>query len=90
MAMCKRCRAPIFWVETEATAKKPARKMPLDAENSGEPKVVPESNIVLTGQSTGDGTPIVRYVPNGRGNRVSHFATCPEAAKFRKSQKASR
>lgn len=29
---CRSCRAAVVWVETEATATKPGRRMPLDAD----------------------------------------------------------
>lgn len=86
VAKCRACDAPVVWVETEASAKKPARKMPLDADADGHALRLTDGtgNIVFTGQETGDGTPIVRVLPKGKGNRRSHFATCPNADRFRK------
>lgn len=86
MATCKRCPANVVWVETEATAKKPGRMMPIDADDDGEPARVKNGNLVLTGQRSGRGVPIVRYVPAGKGNRISHFATCPFRDDFRKKR----
>lgn len=88
-ARCKSCRADIVWVETEAKADKPGRKMPLDADpnNPGYARIDPNGNLVFTGATTGDGTRIVRYVPAGRGRHVSHFATCPAAATHRKAKR---
>lgn len=81
--LCRSCDAPVVWVETEATAKKGGRRMPLDADPTDTRKalVVENGNIVYTGQTTGDHTPIVRYVKNGRHR--SHFATCPNASRHR-------
>lgn len=88
MATCKKCDAPLVWVETEATAKKPARKMPIDADESGAALSLPgEGNIVFTGNTAVSGLPIVRVLPSGKGNRRSHFASCPAADKFRKKRK---
>ncbi len=87
MAACKRCGASISWCETEATAKKPGRPMPLDAGPDGEPLKVEGGNLVFTGHKTGALVPIIRYVPAGRGNRRSHFQTCPNADEFRRRNK---
>lgn len=85
---CRSCRADIVWAETEAKPNKPGRKIPLDADpdNHGWAKVVPNGNLLFTGTETGDGTPIVRYVPKQIGRHVTHFATCPNAKKHRKTQ----
>lgn len=86
MSTCRSCKAPIVWVETEAKPGKPGRKMPLDAAPTDMTKarVDPDGNIRFSGQRTGDGTPIVRYVPKGAGMHVSHFATCPNAKGHRR------
>lgn len=83
MANCRSCNASILWVETEATAKKPGRNMPIDADENGHALEVPDANLVLVGTS-GNGKPIARYVGKGRGKFVSHFATCPDRAEHRK------
>lgn len=89
MAVCRRCPANVVWVETEASAKKPARMMPLDADDEGVALNITDGtgNIVFTGQTSVKGNPIVRVLPKGKGNRRSHFATCPEAATFRKGKR---
>lgn len=88
MSACRSCKALIVWVETEAKGDKPGRKMPLDADpaNPGYARIDTNGNIVFTGATTGDGTKIVRYVPNGKGRHVSHFATCVNAASHRKTR----
>jgi hypothetical protein len=84
MSNCRSCRAPILWTETEATAKKPGRRMPIDATNDGTALAVENGNIVLVG-TTGDGTPIARYVSKDKGKFRSHFASCPNAKRHRQS-----
>lgn len=80
----------VLWVETEATAKKPARFMPLDADDDGKALDLRDGtgNIVFTGQESVKGNPIVRVLPKGKGNRRSHFATCPYADQMRKPKAA--
>lgn len=73
----------MLWTETEATATKPGRRMPVDASDDGHALEVDNGNIVLVG-TTGSGTPIARYVGKGRGKFVSHFATCPHANEHRR------
>lgn len=85
-ARCKSCGASVVWVETEATAKKPPRMMPIDADSDGEPLNAENGNLVFTGQRSVKGNRIVRYVAAGKGNRLSHFATCPNADQHRKSK----
>lgn len=88
MAVCRSCRRPVMWVETEATEKKAGRKMPLDADADGRPLAAPDGNIMITDRRTGDGTPIVRYLPKAAAptiaRYVSHFATCPHAKEHRR------
>lgn len=75
MANCQACGAEIFFVKSEHSE----RRIPLDA------KPRPDGNVVLLPGSR------ARYLrkdappaENGSKRYVSHFATCPEAAKFRK------
>lgn len=89
MSRCRSCQAPIVWVETEAKGDKPGRKMPLNADPAdpadlGRALAVDNGNIIFTGAHTGDGTPIVRYVPAGPGRYLAHFATCVNAKTHRK------
>lgn len=88
VAKCRSCRADIIWAETEAKPKKPSRKIPLDADpdNRGWAKQVTGGNLLFTGTETGDGTPIVRYVPKAIGRHVTHFSTCPNAKQHRRAR----
>jgi hypothetical protein len=63
------------------------RSIPLD------PDPTTKGNIVLTGVSLPDGTPIVRMLSAAQKDRepgmfeerfVSHFATCPESKEWRR------
>lgn len=85
MSVCRSCRAPVVWVETEATASKPGRKMPLDA-NPDDPTraaLFDNGNVVFVGARTGDGTPIVKVIAPGPRRCRSHFASCPNAMSHR-------
>lgn len=85
MSVCKSCGARIVWARTEAKEGKPARSMPLDANDDGTPAVPGNGNLVVIGDDKG--SPVVRYVPKGRGLHVSHFATCPQRDEHRKTKK---
>lgn len=73
---CRSCHAPVIWAVTEA-----ARSMPVDAEPSAAGTLVLEQRV--------EGRPpLARTIKAElRGGRTdlhtSHFATCPEAAKWR-------
>ena len=81
-AKCKSCQTSIVWAKTAATG----TNIPVDLAE------YPDGNLVLEADS--DGT----YVAHVRGtvprcedtgrvyNRKSHFATCPNAARFRKEK----
>lgn len=75
-----------MWVETEATEKRVGSRMPLDADPANPRKAlkVDNGNLIFTGQRTGDGSWIVRYVPASAGQYRSHFASCPNASKHRR------
>lgn len=79
------CGQPIEWVVTEATGS----PMPIDAEP------VEGGNLIKLDSTLDDGTAIVHYltkaeragetlfaIPTDR--YVSHFATCPNAKRFRR------
>ena len=68
MSSCKSCHRQILWVVMAGTGK----KMPLD------PEVSAAGNIVVDD----DGTARVDTGP-GRAKHLSHFATCPNAARHR-------
>lgn len=74
---CRSCGAAIEWAVSEKTGK----LMPLDFDvlERG------AGNVTVVGELA-NGTPIARYVAKSSpqiGDRVSHFATCPNAAKHR-------
>ena len=73
---CRSCRRPILWAETEK-----GRRIPID------PQPVTDGNIVLHERHLHQAQlAIVRLsIPTGTDIRYkSHFATCPQASKFRK------
>lgn len=73
---CKWCKAAIFWASTEKTG----RAMPIDLEP------VANGNLVVSLSTTSHF--VARYLKKNEATTdrryVSHFATCPAAAKFRK------
>jgi hypothetical protein len=94
MARCTACHAPILWTVTEA-----GRRLPVDAEELERGITsaldVDDGNVIPTGDTAGpDSTVPVVYVtghlieaaqlfPPARRWRP-HFATCPEADRFRR------
>lgn len=75
-----------MWVETEAKGDKAGKRMPLDADPDDRTRalVVADGNLVFTGDNTGAGVPIVRYVSKAAGKHRSHFATCDRPKEWRK------
>lgn len=76
MATCRSCGAEVEWVVLKS-----GKRNPLD------PDPVDGGNIRVTGTHTdeqGRTSPLAEYVGNGKGDRVSHFATCPNAAQHRR------
>lgn len=76
---CKSCDAPIVWAMTAKD-----RRMPLDP-------VPPEGvrpNVSLMRKTTTSyvSVPTVVVVPAGGGITTSHFATCPDAGRHRRSR----
>jgi hypothetical protein len=69
---CRSCDAPIDWAFTEK-----GKRIPLDRTTTS--SMV--ANIVLDP----DGT--ARVVAAGTGERISHFATCPNAGQHRRRKK---
>ncbi len=69
-ASCRSCGAPIIWAKTEK-----GKAMPLDAEPAQTGTLWLFAGVV----QTGDQPPAV----NGP-TYTSHFATCPQAGKWRK------
>lgn len=71
MATCGSCQREIEW----AISTKSGKRIPLDVDE------VDGGNILIVGHQQ-DGTPLATF--SKPGDRVSHFATCPHAAKHRK------
>ncbi|HEX7277897.1 MAG TPA: hypothetical protein VF244_11025 [Acidimicrobiales bacterium] len=73
MPACRSCNAPVRWIKTVA-----GKAMPLD------PAPNPDGNVVIE-----DG--VARVVgPEAEGERwMTHWATCPSAAKHRKPKAAT-
>lgn len=84
MSRCRSCKAPVVWAETEPTADKPGRRMPLDGDPDvpGQALSVANGNVAFTGRTTVNGTPIVRIVA-GAAHRA-HFVTCPDRDNWRR------
>lgn len=71
VAACRSCGAPIIWCLSGN-----GKTMPVDAVPTGEGNV-----RILADEKT------VRAIVGPGGNRLSHFATCPNAAQHRKPRK---
>ena len=74
MSTCRSCGDEIEWAFTRND-----KRIPLDVGTRA------GGNLrVVSGRASEFGmTPIVEYVPAGEGDRVSHFATCENAAQHR-------
>jgi hypothetical protein len=81
---CRSCGAPILWVKTEA-----GKAIPLD------PDPIEGGNIIISVQGRGVEVAHVETeiekrarlacpIPAGRTAFISHFATCPQAKKWRR------
>lgn len=82
MAECGSCHAEIEWVVTESGA-----RMPLDVAS------VEGGNLTFTGRTVNGGREVRYMKRQGREGGllaepaptyVSHFATCPDAAQYRR------
>jgi len=72
LTKCRRCPAQIFFVLSEK-----GRPIPMDAE--------PVQGFTLEKRKPGaDGLHYPHYVAHHARVYISHFATCPEAASFRR------
>lgn len=73
--VCPLCGAPVIWTQTAA-----GKLMPVDATPN------PDGNVVVdpAGNATVDGSPPL-FVDAGHTVHLSHFVSCPDAAKWRKS-----
>ena len=70
MSRCRSCGARIIWYPTTSGARIPIDYLP-----------VPGGNIVIEVGLLGE--PVAHVIAPGSGDRVSHFATCPQAAEHR-------
>jgi len=70
---CKACGTPLIWAKTEKGASIPIDLQPARPEYG---------NIVL--QYGLAGPPRADMVKPGHGTHVAHYATCPEAGRFRR------
>jgi hypothetical protein len=84
ISRCRSCDQPVHWTKTQARDGKPAKAMPVDADDNGDPLVVTNGNLVPTGTVEPNGAPVVRYVPTGTGRYRSHFASCAQADNWRR------
>lgn len=83
VSKCKSCGANIDWVLTESNKKIPVNKKEYNVveDPEGDMKGVTQDGKVIRCSLAMEGTPGAIKV------RVSHFATCPDAEKFRRSRK---
>jgi len=71
MARCRSCGAPIIWALTKS-----GKPMPVTRRDGGNVELEPVSDDPSDGFTA-------RIVPDGCGAYVSHFATCPQAKRWR-------
>ena len=89
-SFCRACGAEIGFIKTVA-----GKTMPVDAKSiyfmpdplATEVFVTPDGNVKRGRQLTEDTAPLEGEPAIGY---ISHFATCPEADKFRKQRKSDR
>lgn len=67
--LCRGCHVPITWAKTPND-----EWMPIEPRRGGNVLAVPVSSGV-----------IAKTVAHGQGDHVSHFATCPDAKRFRRA-----
>jgi len=77
MSTCRSCGAPIVWARHAVTD----RVAPIDAEP------VEEGNIILDMDSLTYTVGGISYPPGPR--HTNHFATCPDAARWRSPEEAA-
>jgi len=86
ITQCRACGAPIGFIKTKA-----GKTVPVDADGW---TFLPEPNgkqmFVMPDGSTERGTAMNAEGPAVKVGYISHFATCPEADKFRKPRKSDR
>lgn len=89
---CRACGAPINFIKT-----KKGTSMPVDAEGKwvatdpeGIPYVLADGSVVMAKAFEGAMTPEDAKQAGYQMGYTSHFATCPNADKFRKPRKSTR
>jgi hypothetical protein len=73
VSSCAACGAQIIWRETPA-----GKTMPVDANPA------PEGNVLIEGSKCLVLGPLEVQARESGDLHLSHFATCPQAARFRK------
>ena len=83
-AKCKACGAPIIWMETPSGKYLPCDEglVPYRADRFGKQSVVAADGCVVRCTLDFEGK------PSGLG-RIPHWATCPQADKFRRKRGGS-
>ena len=81
MAKCRGCGAPIVWLQTENQRMIPCDPLPVGyRERAGaRGKILTRDGHIVSCDFTNDPTAETGYMP--------HFATCPNAADFKKARK---
>lgn len=82
-SMCKRCKAPIIWVETPKGKQMPCDEgmVPYRANKYGKDYVVNDHGEMIRCDILMDGS-----IPTGMA-RTSHWRTCPYANEFHRGGK---
>lgn len=72
---CKACGREIIWIKTKAGKNMPCDPESIRFKQGGKEKFVESSGWIMSGERADNG----HY-----SGHISHFATCPEAEKFRR------
>jgi len=86
---CKSCGAPITWIKTKNGRVMPCDVPAVDYQDNynGKDLIITEDGQVIRGTIIKNNPQSkLQLVVSGKGY-ISHFATCPNAAKHRKAQK---
>ena len=84
MATCSSCGAPVVWVKTPLGKKMPLDEKPIPYKQNPEGK-----DFLVTDRGETVRCDLVFEGPPTGTARRSHFATCPNAANFRKRGRKS-
>ena len=80
MAICKGCGAEIFFIRTKLGKSMPVDEKPVPYFKGTEAKIVTYDGDVVIGNLDGPEEDFIGF------GRISHFATCPKANKFRRKK----